>query len=58
MRWNSLYAEARLEILDFVANSTIHEKGSIARYACVSREWQNWFEIFTFKPCCTTKKVE
>ncbi|SCV48382.1 uncharacterized protein FFB14_10348 [Fusarium fujikuroi] len=49
MCWNSLYAEARLEILDFVANSTIDEKGSIARYACVSREWQNWFEIFTFK---------
>lgn len=49
MRWNSLYAEVRLEILDFVANSTIHEKGSIARYACVSREWQDWFEIFTFK---------
>ncbi|SCO91043.1 uncharacterized protein FRV6_15171 [Fusarium oxysporum] len=49
MRWYSLYAEARLDILDFVANSTIHEKGSIARYACVSREWQDWFEIFTFK---------
>ncbi|KAF4441412.1 hypothetical protein FACUT_2720 [Fusarium acutatum] len=49
MRWHRLYAEARLEILDFVANSTIHEKGSIAGYACVSREWQDWFEIFTFK---------
>ncbi|KAF5243591.1 hypothetical protein FANTH_8170 [Fusarium anthophilum] len=49
MRWHSLYAEARLEILDFVANSTIHENGSIARYACVSREWQDWFEIFTFR---------
>ncbi|RKL38392.1 hypothetical protein BFJ72_g7203 [Fusarium proliferatum] len=49
MRWNSLYAEARLKILDFVANSTIHEKGSIGRYARVSREWQDWFEIFTFK---------
>ncbi|KAG5792988.1 hypothetical protein H9Q69_007957 [Fusarium xylarioides] len=49
MRWYSLYAEARLEILDFVAHSTIHEKGSIAGYACVSREWQEWFEIFTFK---------
>ncbi|KAF4945611.1 hypothetical protein FGADI_11792 [Fusarium gaditjirri] len=49
MRWYSLYAEARLEILDYVASSTIHEKASIARYACVSREWQHWFEIFTFK---------
>ncbi|PNP74382.1 hypothetical protein FNYG_12431 [Fusarium nygamai] len=49
MRWHSLYAEARLEILDFVVHSTIHEKGSIAQYACVSREWQEWFEIFTFE---------
>ncbi|KAF5648017.1 hypothetical protein F52700_1231 [Fusarium sp. NRRL 52700] len=49
MGWYSLYVETRLDILDFVANPTIHEKGSIARYACVSREWQDWFEIFTFK---------
>ncbi|KAF5643434.1 uncharacterized protein FTJAE_3234 [Fusarium tjaetaba] len=49
MRWYSLYAGARLEILDFVVHSTIQEKGSIAQYACVSREWQEWFEIFTFK---------
>jgi hypothetical protein len=49
MRWYSLYAEARLEILDLVAHSTIHEKGSLTQYACVSREWQEWFEIFTFK---------
>ncbi|KAF5582636.1 hypothetical protein FPANT_8469 [Fusarium pseudoanthophilum] len=49
MRWYSLYVGARLEILDFVVHSTIHEKGSVAQYACVSREWQEWFEIFTFK---------
>ncbi|KAF5670472.1 hypothetical protein FDENT_11231 [Fusarium denticulatum] len=49
MRWYGLYAEVRLEILDFVTHSTIHEKGSIAQYASVSREWQEWFEIFTFR---------
>ncbi|KAF5689861.1 hypothetical protein FDENT_4175 [Fusarium denticulatum] len=47
--WSSLPVELRLQIFGYVAGKQKHRATDLAPYACVSPEWQNYFERITFR---------
>ncbi|KAF5967684.1 hypothetical protein FCOIX_11811 [Fusarium coicis] len=47
--WSSLPVELRLQIFGYVAEKQKYRATAFNRYACVSSEWQNYFERFTFR---------
>ncbi|KAJ3543777.1 hypothetical protein NM208_g3397 [Fusarium decemcellulare] len=49
MDWDNICWEIRHEILSHLAQATPHKKGTLARYASVSREWQPVFERLSLR---------
>ncbi|KAF5588635.1 hypothetical protein FPANT_6553 [Fusarium pseudoanthophilum] len=47
--WLSLPVELRLQIFGYVAEKQKYRATDFNRYACVSSEWQNYFERITFR---------
>ncbi|KAF5641451.1 uncharacterized protein FTJAE_4103 [Fusarium tjaetaba] len=47
--WSSLPVELRLQIFGYVAEKQKYRATDLNRYACVSSEWQNYFERITFR---------
>ncbi|KAF5689344.1 hypothetical protein FCIRC_1448 [Fusarium circinatum] len=47
--WSSLPVELRLQIFGYVAGEQKSRTTGLVPYACVSSEWQDYFERFTFR---------
>ncbi|KAF5235732.1 hypothetical protein FANTH_11612 [Fusarium anthophilum] len=47
--WSSLPVELRLQIFGYVAGKQKSRTTELTPYACVSSEWQDYFERFTFR---------
>ncbi|KAM5521752.1 F-box domain-containing protein [Fusarium oxysporum f. sp. phaseoli] len=47
--WSSLPVELRLQIFGYVAEQQKYRATHLSRWTCVSSEWQDYFEEFTFR---------